>query len=152
MLHRGANKKKRKSSRSKSRKSSHSSRTATLQEEIQELTSLIDQHDQMGHDGADMTDAASASQPTSESRSVGLGEAIHPPLTNHDRIYEGPRYCLLLRVNKIMYGGMKPLPAHAWTEAKVKDLMKLDLETTRVAILDQTRATLYCRPTELGKV
>ena len=130
MVHRGANKKKRKSSRSNSRKSSHSSRTATLQEEIQEMTSLIDQRDQMGDDRVEMTDAASVSQPASKSRSTGLGEAICPPLANQYRIYEVPRYCLLLRVNEIMYGGTKPLLAHAWTEAKVKDLMRPNLEIT----------------------
>ena len=106
MVHIGANKKKRKSSRSNSRKSSHGSRTATLQE-IQEMTSLIDQHDWTGDNRANMTDWASASQPASKSRSMGLGKAIHSPLVNHDRIYEGPRYCLLLRANEIMYGWTK---------------------------------------------
>ena len=51
------------------------------------MTSLIDQHDRTGDDGVDTTNAASASQPTSKSRSMGLGEAIHPPLTSHNRIY-----------------------------------------------------------------
>ena len=130
MVCRGVNKRKRKSSRSNSRISSHSSRTATLWEEIQEMTSLIDQHDWTGDDGVDMTDVASAGQLASKSGSMGLGEAISPPLANHDRIYEGPRYCLLLRENKIMYGGTKPLLAYLWTEAKVKDLMRPNLEIT----------------------
>ena len=82
---------------------------------------------------------------------MGLGEAISSPLANHDKIYEGPRYSLLLRANKITYGEIKPLPAHAWTKAKVKDLMRPDLEITCVAILDQTRAVLYCGPAELGE-
>ena len=82
---------------------------------------------------------------------MGLGEAIHSPLANHDRIYEGPRYCLLLRANKITYGGMKPLLTHAWTEAKVKDLMRPNLKITHMAVLDQTRAVLYCGPVELGE-
>ena len=115
------------------------------------MTSLIDQHDRMGDDGVDTTDGASVGQPTSESRSMGLGEAICSPLASHNRIYEGPRYCLLLRVNKITCGGMKPLPAHVWTEAKVKDLMRPNLEITHTAILDQTRAVLYCGPAELGE-
>ena len=67
MVHRRANRKKRKASRSNSRKSSHSSRTATLQEEIQEMTSLI-QHDQMGNEEADITNVASAGRPASKSR------------------------------------------------------------------------------------
>ena len=130
MVHRGANKKKRKSSRSNSRKSSHSSRTATLQEEIQEMTSLIDQHDWTGDDGADITDAASAGRLTSESRLMGLGDAIHSPSANQQRIYEGPRYCLLLRTDEITNEGSKLLLAQVWTEAKVKDLMRPDLEIT----------------------
>ena len=119
MPHRGANKKKKKTSRSNSRKSGHSSRTASLQEEIQEITNLIDQHDRTGDDGVDVLGAASASQPASESGLTGLGEAICSPLANHDRIFKGPRYCLLLRVNEIMYGGTKPLPPDTWTEAKI---------------------------------
>ena len=46
---------------------------------------------------------------------------------------------------------MKPLPAHAWTETKIKDLMRPILEITQVGILDQTRAVLYCGPAELGE-
>ena len=81
---------------------------------------------------------------------MGLGKAIHLSLAYHERIFEGPRYCLLLRANEITYGGMKPLPS-MWTEAKIKDLMRLDLEITCVAILDQTGAILYCGPMELGE-
>ena len=50
-----------------------------------------------------------------------------------------------------MYGGTKPLPTHAWTEAKVKDLIRPNLEITYTAVLDQTRAVLYCGPAELGE-
>ena len=63
----------------------------------------------MDDDRVDALNAAFVSQPTSESGLMGLGEATHSPLANHDRTFEGPRYCLLLRASEIMYGGTKPL-------------------------------------------
>ena len=38
-----------------------------------------------------------------------------------------------------------------WTEAKIKDLMRPDLEITHMAILDHTQAILYRRSVELGE-
>ena len=150
MPYRGANKKKGKSFRSNSRKSGHSSRTATLQEEIQEITTLFDEHNWTDDDRVDVLNATSVSWPTSESGSMGLREAIHSHLANHDRIIEGPRYCLLLRANEITYGGMKPLLRHVWTEAKIKDLMRPDFEITHVAILDPSHLVLQTGRTRIA--
>ena len=115
------------------------------------MTSLINQHNQSGNNKVDTTNAASTGLPTLRARLLGLGEVTHSPLANHDKIYEGPRYCLLLRANEITHGGKKPLPAHAWMEAKVKDLMRPNLDRTHTTIIDQTRPLLYCGPAELGE-
>ena len=80
--------------------------------------------------------------------STGLGDAVRSLIPNNDRMYEGPRYCLLLQM--ITCGSSKPLPAYAWIQKKVMELMKPDLELTQAVLLDLNQAVLDCGRPELS--
>ena len=62
--------------------------------------------------------------------------------SNHDRMYSGRRYCLLVTIHEATHRGCRALPKPMWSPTSIADMMRDDFNVTKV-VLDHNTAILY---------
>ena len=72
-----------------------------------------------------------------------VDEMVRNPLQNHDRMDSGRRYCLLITVHETTRRGCRALSKAKWNPAGIVDMIRDDLDVTKVMILHHIATILY---------
>ena len=78
-----------------------------------------------------------------DSHQEQIDEVIWRLLQNHDRMYSGRRYCLLITVHEATKRGCQALPKSKWNPTNIADVMEGDLDVTEAVILNHIATILY---------
>ena len=78
-----------------------------------------------------------------DSHQEQIAEVIQRPLQNHDRMFSGRRYCLLITVHEATKRGHWALPKSKWNSTNIADMVEGDLDVIEAVILDHIAAILY---------
>ena len=68
------------------------------------------------------------------------------PLQNHDKMDSGPHYCLRIMVYKTTRKGRQLLPGRLWAPKNAKHIMKDDLDSAVIEILDHIPSVAFTGP------